>query len=117
MTELCIKVCAAHCLRRVIIMITSPTMIAPSQNTRRCFQVVKERKRDGCSKIKIPSLCISGDYQGKIDLPRNLTARIGNNKTEIMPALTSMAPLSDGINPEDTPISLMITIRGRPVAE
>ena len=56
-------------------------------------------------------------YQGRLNFPRNLTAKMGNNKTEIIPALTSMDALSGGISPEETPISLMIMIRGRPVAE
>jgi hypothetical protein len=61
--------------------------------------------------------CVTCIYQGKLNFPRNFTARIGNNKTDIMPALTNIEALSGGISPEETPISLMIMIKGRPVAE
>lgn len=56
-------------------------------------------------------------YQGRIYFPYNLFASIGNSKTEIMPALTSKDALSGGISPEETPMSLIIMIRGSPVAE
>lgn len=73
------------------------------------------RSTESCDAMNI--IFWDNSYQGKLSFPRSFTARMGSSKTDIMPAPTSIAALSGAISPEETPISLMITIKGRPVAE